>query len=477
MFYYWEGKMGKSLSDIISSMISSIRGKNSKIDTSEGSLVNDIVIYAPSEELSQLYDVTTSISKDQSIDTATSSGIDVLAENIVLSRKAPRYAVGAISYFCNYAPSADITIPKDAVVSTKTSTSSPGIQFKTSVASTMYATIASSYLNSSTGKYEISIPIVAVSAGSNGNVGSQNISSIVTPISGVDGCYNPSATSGGGDLESDESLKSRIRSRWSGVAIGTSDGISDSCFLNSYVDDVNIVGHGDTGRDEICAVDVYVKGKKYTQQKDVFTYFTTNLQDCVLSKQPVAEDITIQVETSGSGSIPSNLWQLTKDYGNYGGSVKGGDTIHWLTNLPTSLHGSIYVIYSYNSLVEDLQSDFTKTNTDVLNTNLLVKHAREIKINVTMNIKVTTGYSSTDVVTTIQNNLAAFFNDFRMGQQVQQADVARVVLNTLGVDDVQLPFTYFRDEYFLATQDSFGNLDMPLNGYAAGGTITINVIS
>ncbi len=466
----------KTFSDILESILRIISAKNSKIDTSEGTITNDVVAYAPSQEIAQLYEQINSVSEAQSLLTSTGPGTETHTSNIGIIRKSPRYSTGNITLFTVSAPTYDVTVPKDTVVGTYSTTSRSGVQFKTQASVTMYSSLASSYLNPTTNVYEISVPIQAISPGTEGNIGAQNITSVISPIGGIDGCYNSAPTVGGTDLEDEELLKSRYRTHWVGNTLATQDGILDAILAYDEVDDARVVGHGETGRDEMCALDVYIKGSIITQQKDVFNYPLDPIPDLLFTKQPVIPDSIIDVQSSISGSISSSLWSFIEDGGVYAGSIRGYDKVVWDVPMYSTSYGSIYVIYTYNSLIEQIQSDFTKSDKDVLDVNILIKQAKEFLIDLTCNIKVLAGYDSSTVILDIQNNLAAFFNTFKMGIPVQQADVARVILNTSGVDDVQLPFTYFRDRELEILPDSFGDLNIPDRGYAAPGTITINVI-
>ena len=465
--------MARSVSTIVQSMISYIRGKFPSADVTEGSILNDIVITAPARVISQNYSDLDIASLGQSIITASDVQLEILGGNVGIVRKAARPALGSITFYKNSAPASDIVISAGTVVGTSASNTSPGIQFQTLRTVTMYASLAGLYLNPVTGRYEISTDIIASVSGLDGIIGSDTISLISTPVSGIDGCYNAVATAYGADQESSLSLQNRIGARVTGNVIGTEDGYLSVVLANSAVDDAVVVAHGLTGRDTLGAIDIYVKGRSPITQTDVFTFLT---QDMVFSKQPTISGSVVSVQSSSSGSVSSALWQQVVDTGGYRGSINSLDKLHWPTILDPT-YGIVYVTYSYNALIEQLQTLFSQTNKNVLDTNVLVKWAQELLIDITINMKVTEGFDSIVVTDAVTTEIALFLSSLSIGQELQQADVARVALNVAGVDDIQLPFTLFQSSDGSITPNAFGNLVIPSYAYALAGVITINIVA
>jgi uncharacterized phage protein gp47/JayE len=465
--------MGKTFAAILDSMKLFIKSKSPNLDTSEGTTLNDVVMSAPAREIAQLYTGVDTASDAQSLNTTNSQALDKIAENIGLVRKSGRKSRGVVTFFSNSVPTSDIVIPSGAVVATVTSSSGPTIQFVTTNTFTMYAKQAAVYLSPYTNKYEINVDVEAVQAGTSGNVGASNISTVITVVGGIDGCYNLNSITGGLDEEDDASLRWRIASRWSGTTIGTGDGYSNVVLSQSGVDDAVVVGHGDTGRSDFGSVDIYVKGRVARAQSDSYTSLSAFYPDIVFSKQPILTDSTVTVQSSLTGTIVGTNYSLVKDLGAYGGSISGQDTLHWV--VAQSGTGSLYVSYSYNGLIEDLQNLFSKTNKDILDTSILVREAIAIPIDITCNIKVTAGYDSTSVISLLTTEIADLFSGLRIGESIQQTDLVNTFLNTPGVDDLQLPFTVFRSSDFSVLPDSFNNLNIPVRSYASSGTIIINV--
>ena len=471
--------MARSFSAIVQSMKAYIFNKNSSLDLSEGTITNDIIISAPAQELESLYVQDENTSMAQSIETASDLAMDVIAANAGLVRKSARKAVGGVTFFSYSTPVSDITIPAGTTVSTVPSSTAAGIQYTTTRTVTMYSKLGASYLNPLTGYFEIQVEIEAVTGGTDGNVGGGTIVSIIGVLAGVNGCYNTYSVLGGIDTETTASLKVRIAERWSGPILGTESGILTTILAQGGVQDASVVAHGDTGRDDFGAVDVFIKGMTYRNQNDLFTTSTATFSNLMLSKQPVILNGISLVQASATGLFSTTAYQLTKDVGLYGGSVLAQDMVQWVS-APGSGSGTIYVTYNYNGLVEDLQNIFNKTNKDILNTNLLIKQATEVPIDVTCNMKILAGFDAVSTQALVQTQLAQFFNDVTIGEQIQQSDVVGIIVNTPGVDDVQLPLTRFQSSSTSAVavyQNSFGDLDIPAKGYATAGTFVLTVVT
>jgi uncharacterized phage protein gp47/JayE len=466
----------KTFSNIVNSMISYIKGVKPTLDTSEGTILNDVVINAPSQELAKLYNELDLTSQSQNIFTAPAAALEGLGSNLGLVRRSARQAKGYVKFFSFTLPTFDINIAAGTVVSTVPTSSNTSQRFITTTSVTMYKVLASTYLNSDLNVYEIEVPIVAVNAGVDGVVGAQTITSLITPVTGVSGCYNENPTTGGADEEDSESFRNRIAIKWKGSSIGTINGLlSDVLIFSDDIIDAKVVGHEDVGREDAGAIDVYIKGIRNTSNQEVFTTYDLVYDDITLSKQPVISSSPISLILSNSGAINSADYELLTVDNEYKGSVRAVDKISWITPPPAS-SGSLIVTYSYNSLVSDLQSYLWREDKLIQNTDVLVKWATEIPVDLTITIKVLPGYDQNTVISNIQQAIALFFSELNIGEEVQQADIAREILNVNGVDDLFLPFNTFKSHDNTIIPDSFNNLVIPFNSYIVANIITINVV-
>ena len=434
----------RTFSNIVNSMISYIKGVKPTLDTSEGTILNDVVISAPSQEIAKLHNELDLTSQSQNIFIAPAAALEGLGGNLGLVRRSARQAKGYVKFFSFTLPTFDINIAAGTVVSTVPTSSNTSQRFITTTSVTMYKVLASTYLNSDLNIYEIEVPIVAVN--------------------------------GGADEEDSESFRNRIAIKWKGSSIGTINGLlSDVLVFSDDIIDAKVVGHADVGREDAGAIDVYIKGIRNTSNQEVFTTYDLIYDDITLSKQPVVSSSPISLILSNSGAVDSVDYELVTVDNEYKGSVRAVDKISWITPPPAS-SGSLIATYSYNSLVSDLQSYLWREDKLIQNTDVLVKWATEIPVDLTITIKVLPGYDQNTVISNIQQAIALFFSELNIGEEVQQADIAREILNVNGVDDLFLPFNAFKSHDNTIVPNSFNNLVIPFNSYIVANIITINVV-
>ena len=470
--------MSKTYSNIIADMRSYIRGIYPSAQTHEGSILNDIVIAAPARELALLYEKNQLVSEDQSIETASQSGLEKWGSNLNKYQKPAIPATGTVTFFSNTAPTTDITIAANVIVSTRAGVGVTAQQFRTIRKVVMYNVLSPSYLNPSTGKYEISVEVEAMVPGTEGVVGAYTIDSIQGTLIGVNGVYNATATSGGEASETTTEFSQRLASTFTGTILGTEDGYLTEVLANENVVSATVVGHGDTGREFYNAVDIYYKGNNLRYYTDVFNIpqgITTT--DLVLTKQPVISGSIQTIIYGSTGSIigPVPTHTFVRDTSLYGGSIYGQDKLVFSPALSPNL-GTAYVVYTYNALSEELQNLFTKTNKDLLNVDVLVKAATQILIDMDLDVTILSGYDPVVVTLEIQNTIAVFLDSLDIGEELQMADVAREVLNVAGVDDVLLPFTTFRSSDSTILPGADNNLVIPSNAYPTANIINVNTV-
>lgn len=467
--------MAKTSSEIIEAMKSSISRAFPNLDTSEGEVLHDIVLKAPAIEIASLYDLLDSIANAQSILTANEIALEKHANNIGLMRKGARAATGRVTFYRATIPTSNITIPRGTKVSTLARNNIPTVQFSTLQEVTMYYLQANLYYNATYNRYEITVDVECTQSGVVGTVGAGNIVEFNTGSIGIDGCINYAATSGGLDIESKESLINRIQNKWQGVNLGTKSGLLSKVLENSNVIDASIVANGETGRDEYGVVDIYVKGNVVRSKIDVFTSYNVLLEDFRFTKQPV-KTITY-VNSALGGLVNPALYELLEDTNNLGGSTRGFDMLHWLTSMSNSSYGTITSSYVYNGLIEDLQNVFAQSANDLVNTSVLIREAKAIEIDLEVNVIVLSnlGFNLTTVQSDVQTALARYFDSIKIGEEVQQADVAYTILQVLGVDDLEIPFITFESSDGSIVINGSNNLVIPANSYAVPGSITVNV--
>lgn len=295
----------KSFSEIVSAMVQRLRLSQPDLDTKPGSVSRDLFIDLPADEISKLYSALSIVSQKQSLATTSGRDLDRLGANFGASRGRGSAASGIVVFVTNNLVS-DIPIPNGTIV-----TSRSGINFRTVGNFVMSASERNRLAANATrmrksldiaglsSVYAIEVPIQADRPGTSGNVSSLQINR--TSLQGPAGVINLVATTGGSNLESDNSFRTRVLSVFSGANIGTSAGYRNALLGIDGVIDALVVEPGNAlmlrdGSETISLsdgtsrilnsgsggkVDVYVLGRKI---------------------EPVSESY-IFTDISGSGNI------------------------------------------------------------------------------------------------------------------------------------------------------------------------------
>ena len=468
--------MARTFNDVVQSLLSYLRQLRPRVDTKEGTYTRDVIIDAPANEFAALYRAIDNVSNAQSPDLAPAFSLDALARNFQLTRRGAQKALGTVTFYRMTNPGVlTITIPLGTTVSTKGSVNISPVQFVTTQEVIM--TIAD--FNPNTGRWEVNAPARALAGGNAGNVSAGTVSSIVSIVSNISGCYNFNPTTNGRDRESDADLTLRLKNTVAGNNIGTIDGYFNIALSNVNVLDAKVIGASISDvakRAEAGTVDILINGVVPTQAPvETYTY-TTGSPYYINEKQPLY--MLVSSSFSLVGSITGTLIQgthytVSQDTSVYGGSIQAADRFNFITGLTNG--ELITFTYTYNSLIEDLQTTFNVDTNKTVNADILVRAARARIINVSATIRVLSGYTSSAVINDVITNVASFLNAFRVGQEVQQSDVINVIIDTQGVDDVLVPLTQLEEDIATGgiTQDVNGNLVISSDSYAVAGTISI----
>ncbi len=468
----------KSFKDIVNSMLRYLHTQRPNVDTSPGTFTRDVVIDAPATEISSLYLDLNRTTNAQSPDLAAVTDIEKLGRNFQLRRKGPIKATGIVTFYSFEPPAEIITIDQGTTVVSKALPDGTAQQYVT----TQSATLGITNFNADTGRYEVNITMRAVIAGADANVSPGIISGMLTPVSGISGVYNYNAITSGTDYEALSAFRERLKSVLIGNNAGTSSGYYQTIIRISDVVDA-LVASVDTGiealrRGDVGAVDIYVRGLTSIQAPiETYEVPSSAPYEYVVSKQPIDLLAVDGFTLTGSitGTLTENVhYTIVQDTGKYGGSVKGADKFVFTDVISGE---DITIIFSYNSLIESLQIFMEDDSRKVLGTDLLVKSAKPRLIDIEGTIRILSGYTVSNVLTDITNDLTIYLNDYTIGEEVQQSDILAVIANTTGVDDVTVPLDIFEENSTTGDliQDTSGNIIIPADSYAVAGDITITV--
>jgi uncharacterized phage protein gp47/JayE len=488
----------KSFNQIVSDMRTYIRSKDSSIDTEVGSVMRDVSIDAPANEIQGIYVENERVSFLHSFfyyDNMTEDELDQLAYNYGLTRNLAVASTGTVWFRRSTPLDDDIVILQGTTVSTTKSAEEDAKDFITTEEKTMLLANASSYFNSDTGYYEIEVSIEAEVSGVDGDVSANAINVITSSVTGIDNCINKVATTGGQDRESNESFSNRGLLALSGNNVGTESGYLSTVLANTYVLDALLVGPGDDlmTRDAGLGgkVDIYISANitnanTYTSVTDTYTYSdlsggdgaTSASNDHIFDNQPVRAIASVVGSSSGTFTpgVDYEL-QLTETTSTLYGSTQAIDKMHWLLDSPQEGE-TITITYTYYSLMEELEL-LVEDNRNVT-ADVLLKLAIEISINATVVVYADATITEEGEETfrnSVESAISTFLTSNTLGRQIQQSDIVAAIYAVDGVDRVGLPFIA------LNTPDKTGyetgvNDEIPLTSreYGTAGTIDVNVV-
>ena len=186
----------QNFSSLIANMAASAQGACSDLlDITVGSVLRALLESSASVALWLQYLILQVLSMTR-LSTSSGADVDSWVADFGLARLPPIPAVGTVVMTSLSPASQAATVPSGALV-------------KTSDGSQSFAVIAGPYMRPQ-GVASVTVSVVAVSAGSAGNVQEGSISILGTAIPGIDTVTNPLPLAGGAAAETDQALKARF---------------------------------------------------------------------------------------------------------------------------------------------------------------------------------------------------------------------------------------------------------------------------
>ena len=156
------------------------------------------------------------------LSTSNGSDVDSFVNQFGVTRIGGNSASGSVT-FGRYSATASALIPVGATVQTADGTQNFSVSVD--VTNPAYSSVSNGYTLAA-GVSTLTVPVVALTVGSAGNVAANSVSVMTTAIAGVDYVNNASAFSGGAASETDAALKARFQNFILGLAKGTSYGLA-----------------------------------------------------------------------------------------------------------------------------------------------------------------------------------------------------------------------------------------------------------
>ena len=160
--------------------------------------------------------------------TASGEYLDLHAQQRAVERKSAYKAVGEITFYRETESVSDISIPVGTICSTKGNNAK---RFVTTESAVLYA-----------GKKSVTVKAQSEKAGNEYNAAANTVTVMVTAPQGIINATNEKGFTGGCDIESDESLRDRLKSTYSDISNGANSAFYREVALrHSDIGDANVL--------------------------------------------------------------------------------------------------------------------------------------------------------------------------------------------------------------------------------------------
>lgn len=365
----------------------------------------------------------------------TSEDIDTFVRNEGIVRLPGGRSRVVLTFFRATPPTVDLVVranfPVGTLVDEATGTS---VVFSTLADTTMFASLAASYFNPITQRYELPVTAIALASGENTNVAPHRVVRPLRPLVAFDGVTNPEPATGGRGEETDDELISRYFISLAGTTPTTPRGITKILrdLFPEVVDSLVVYGNNPlnlrSGTDS-GAVDVYTIGDVLVSRTESVT-FTGVGQVLPLQFQPVSSIASV------TGYVQGVDYVLSLDTSPYGGSTRGKDGVYWLpTASPPAIGSSISVIYTYNTLQTTLQAAFNAEEYTAAGRDVLFKRATEVRVAITAQLRVASGFTAATIQSLVNDAILSELNGYLLGEDVEVSDIQAIARSFTSVDN------------------------------------------
>lgn len=466
--------MAKTFTQIVSEMVSTITGSLGNIDTRSGTVLREAVLSPVAVQLEDAYSLIDTVALNASVSFSSQmepAALDALAANFGVSRFVGSAATGALRFYRFNVPATPIFIPTGTQAFA--SSSSDTLSFQTIASATLSA---ASTQDPVTLAYYVEIPSICAMVGTIGNVAQDTIN--ITSVAGIDLVTNPNAFTGGKDEQTNAELTQVIIARAQGN-LGTAGGYESLIRSNFSVDDMAIIGPNDSEsvRNQFGgAIDIVVLNEQYVESEESVPYGTATFVPVFMPLTSVTEIIGID-----SGDVQQTLvlgtdYDVTLDtfsINNRSRSELSHVDLH-ITSFTQKVNSALTIRYKNSQLVRIINAFLEQEIYAIVGSDVLVKLAIPIPVNITADIRIIPSYESTVVQAAVETAITDLLNGKLLDDDLQSSDVITVIGNVDGVDSIDL------DTFVMAAQSAplvpLDEVRANKQYYIRAGTITVTVV-
>jgi hypothetical protein len=399
--------MAKSEVEIQSEIIESIATSDITIDTAQGP-IPDLFIRPQAGQLALASSEAESLRTLFTLNFPEAATEDEIKNALANYGSSPGDGESAqhIQYFMRFTrPSSDVVIPAGSLVAN----ADGSLTYRVVNSGTLSAGSADSYFNSSRNSYEMGLLVRATGIGLEYNLPAGRITSISTPILGIDATENRSKSSGGLDVESVTNQSERLKNSLKGIDLGAPGGIS-SRILNTFPEIVTDVAVVQPFEKEFTrqvlgpSLDVYVIGSEITLATQSIN--AVNGQTViVLENQPVISISSVTVNNLVLSSGYDFVQDTTFEFGY---SLRSQDQV--VFSVPLVAGDVVVITYEYNSILSKVNTEVLDSGNDFLfNTDILVRYPFIVPPVISGIVQSLASFSTSEVEDNVNNFISSVF--------------------------------------------------------------------
>jgi hypothetical protein len=277
--------------------------------------------------------------------------------------------------------------------------------------------------------YGFPVTVECEQVGSIGNIGPQQIDYDFGYY--IQGNYsravNLFSIIGGSDIETDEQLIGRIKSKWNGVNLGTVSGYKQ--LLTQYdVRDIYVAGPGDLFMQRAItgAIDIYIRDYQISTIQTSINIPSANTP--IKIKNLLENYMYVRNIEPSSNNVNITVTKDTNPLWKW--STRANDT------LTCNQDGAVTVNITYNATIAEIQKILNLEENKLLGVDVMVREAWSLDFTVKCSLTYLSRYSSYSVQ---QNTRTALFNYIKklpLGSKIATSDLINIVEDVSGVDTV-----------------------------------------